>query len=73
MESYLDVVRSLVAHFDKYSIQKTPMKFNYQADALVTFDSTSELSLGQTIPIEYIKRPSIELDNAVATETYIDD
>ena len=73
MESYLAVMHSLKAHFDKYTIQQLPRNLNAQADALASFGLTFEMSLRQTIPIGYIEKLSIELGLAIATKANVED
>ena len=45
IEAYLSIVRSLVKHFEKYTIHQISRDLNTQADALATFGSTSEPSI----------------------------
>ena len=42
MESYINVIRSLVKHFEEYTIQQISRELNTQVDTLAIFGSTSK-------------------------------
>ncbi|XP_024009451.1 uncharacterized protein LOC112084535 [Eutrema salsugineum] len=60
MGAYLKVVRELVQKFDEFELTRIPRGENTSADALAALASTSDPDLRRTIPVEFIKRPSIE-------------
>lgn len=69
MEAYLNIVRSLVKHFEEYTIQQILRDLNTQADTtLARFGSISEPSLRRNILIDFIKKPSIEIETISTIE-----
>ena len=68
MEAYLNIVRSLIKYFKEYTIQQVSRDLNTQADALAIFGSTSEPSIHRSIPIGFIKEPSIKVEATVTSD-----
>ena len=63
MKAYLHVVHSLLKNFEEHTIQQISRDLNTQVDPLVTFGSTSEPNISQSIPIGFIERPNIEVEH----------
>jgi len=62
METYLTNVQNLAKNFDEFELTRIPRGENTSADALAALASTSDPRLRRVIPVEFIEKPSIELD-----------
>lgn len=60
MEAYLALTQDLVKQFSEFELTRIPRGENTSADALAALASTSDPNLRRIIPVEFIKKPSIE-------------
>ena len=59
MAAYLSKVKEYLDQFKKYTIEKIPKEQNANADALAKLASTRDEDTLESIPVEYLPKPSI--------------
>ena len=59
MAAYLERVRDYFEQLVEYSIEKIPRERNTHADALAKLASTKDGDILESVPVEYLPRPSI--------------
>ena len=73
MEAYLNVVCSLVQHFEEYLVQQVSRDLNTQVDALASFGSTSEPNLHRSISVGFIEEPNIQIEATITADKVKED
>ena len=59
MAAYLERVKCYLGRLVEYSIEQIPRERNSHADALAKLASTKDGDILESIPVEYLPRPSI--------------
>ncbi|XP_062114210.1 uncharacterized protein LOC133825260 [Humulus lupulus] len=59
MDAYLERVRGYLEQLVEYSIEQIPRERNTHADALTKLTSTKDGDTLESVPVEYLPRPSI--------------
>ena len=60
---YLKKVRELLKKFIRVQVKHVPRAENSRVNALAKLATTLEEDLGRLIPVEYLPKPSISIDN----------
>ncbi|XP_059627710.1 uncharacterized protein LOC132270548 [Cornus florida] len=71
MKSYLQKVKELKNHFQRFSIHQIPREENGKADALARLATALEPEINKNIPLEYLDEPSISQERQIEVQQAI--
>ncbi|XP_059669203.1 uncharacterized protein LOC132314344 [Cornus florida] len=71
MKSYLQKVKELKNHFQRFSIHQIPREENGKANALARLTTALEPEINKNIPLEYLDEPSISQERQIEVQQAI--
>ena len=71
MSQYYQVVHNLLAQFVSWKIIQIPRAQNSKADALARLASSTVTDLKRSIPVEFLEKPSIAIQEQVVNQVHV--